>query len=438
MLTIFATPRRFEGHTGIIQRNAINSWTALRPRPEIFLFGNDPGTAEVCREFDLIHVPELASTPFGAPLLSDLFEKARRLARHNLLSYVNADIILLGDFLAALRTVSARKEKFLMVGRRWDVSLKWLWAFGGPSWESELREYVLQNGKQVSLPGNSDYFVFPRSLWSSIPPLGLGRGRWDAWLVYEARRLGAAVVDVSSDVMAIHQMHDQSSYPHGLRRWRQEINHNGGLVGRDACGFCLFDATHLLNSSGIRRARGLRYFSRYIDTLPMFHPQLAAPLRVPKAVIAGVRWLRQRIALARDPVARLGALVVSKLPADGITAVLGLTDGPGAAGKSLGMRLAHGLLWGGYPVLAYDPESSVMAQARRLLGGPIEFAASEEECLQHGDVVVIAAPREGILHALAKVLVRRGRPCVVIDCWAYGEPGPPREGIEYLSWAEKW
>jgi hypothetical protein len=439
MLTIFAIPRAFEGHKGIIQRNAITSWTALHPRPEILLFGDDPGTAEICRELNLIHVPELARTLYGAPLLADLFEKAQRLAHHNLLSYVNADIILLGDFLDALRTVAARKEKFLMVGRRWDVSLERLWDFGGPAWENELRVYVLQNGTQAPPPGNSDYFAFPRSLWSSLPPFGIGRAGSEAWLIYEARRLGVAVADVSYTVMAIHQKHDQSSYPHGLRRWRQEVNQNYELVGKDAASFCLFDATHLVNGSRIRRPRGIHYLSRYADTLPLFHPRLAAPLWIPRAAIAGVRGLRKRIGLARDPVARLAKLVLSKLPADGITAVLGFTDAPSTQppGNSRGLRLADGLLWSGYPVVAYDPEPSVLAHARRLLGGPIEFAMSVEECVREADVVVIASSREEFQPVLAELLVYRKHPCVVIDCCAHQMQGSTHPGIEYLSLAEK-
>ncbi len=45
-LTILAMPKPFRGHIGIIQRNAITSWTKLQPRPEILLFGTEEGAAE--------------------------------------------------------------------------------------------------------------------------------------------------------------------------------------------------------------------------------------------------------------------------------------------------------------------------------------------------------------------------------------------------------
>ena len=80
-LTIFAIPKAFEGHTGIIQRNALASWTRLTPRPDIILFGRDPGTAEVARELNLRHVPDLAVSDHGTPLVKDLFDRAGAMAK---------------------------------------------------------------------------------------------------------------------------------------------------------------------------------------------------------------------------------------------------------------------------------------------------------------------------------------------------------------------
>ena len=98
-----------------------------------------------------------------------------------------------------------------------SASIREPWDFGTRGGENGLRDFVSRHGKQAPAPGNSDFFVFPKGIWTSIPPLGVGRAAWDPWLIYEARRLGAAVVDVSTAVMAIHQSHDQSAYPHGLR-----------------------------------------------------------------------------------------------------------------------------------------------------------------------------------------------------------------------------
>ncbi len=45
MFTLFSTPKPFRGEFARIQRNAMRSWVALRPRPEILIFGDEEGTA---------------------------------------------------------------------------------------------------------------------------------------------------------------------------------------------------------------------------------------------------------------------------------------------------------------------------------------------------------------------------------------------------------
>src|SRR5215472_14298206 len=123
MLTIFALPKAFRGHTGVIQRNAIISWTRLQPRPEIILFGLDEGTAEIAKELGLRHVPTIECNQYGTPLLSDLFKKARALATNGVLCYVNSDILLLDEFMTSVGEVAKWRSRFLMVGRRTNLDL---------------------------------------------------------------------------------------------------------------------------------------------------------------------------------------------------------------------------------------------------------------------------------------------------------------------------
>ena len=170
MLTLCALPKPFTGHTGIIQRNAITSWTLLKPLPEIILFGDETGTSEICDEFGLKHIPDIKRNEFGTPLFSDLFDKAQHQARHHLLCYVNADIILISDFMSAVLRVSQWVDPFLMVGQRWDVDIIELWDFGRNDHEKELNLLIEKKGKLHPRTG-IDYFVFPRGLYRSIPPL---------------------------------------------------------------------------------------------------------------------------------------------------------------------------------------------------------------------------------------------------------------------------
>ena len=46
MLTFFTTAKPFVGHSGVIQRNALKSWTLMHPFAEVILFGNETGGAD--------------------------------------------------------------------------------------------------------------------------------------------------------------------------------------------------------------------------------------------------------------------------------------------------------------------------------------------------------------------------------------------------------
>jgi len=69
MLTLFTTAKPFRGHSGIIQCNALKSWTLLHPDIEIILFGDDEGTAEVCAEYGLRHETHVERHESGAKRL---------------------------------------------------------------------------------------------------------------------------------------------------------------------------------------------------------------------------------------------------------------------------------------------------------------------------------------------------------------------------------
>lgn len=251
MLTIFTHTKAFKGHFGVIQRNAISQWARLRPRPEILLFGNREGTAEIAREFGLRHIPEVNRNEYGTALLSDLFEKAHALASNNILCYANADMMLLGDFMKAIQQVSSWRESFLMVGRRTNLDLDEPAIYESPDQEGRLRTLASQRG-QLAAPYWVDYFVFPRALFPTIPEFAIGRMRWDNWMIWKARALKAAVVDASAVILAVHQNHDYSHHPQGFEGvWQgEEARQNTRLAGE---GFCTIeDATYILTTDGIK------------------------------------------------------------------------------------------------------------------------------------------------------------------------------------------
>jgi hypothetical protein len=263
MLTLFAIPKPFTGHINIIQRNAIKSWTLLRPQCEIILFGNDAGTEAVAGEFCVRHVPEVARNELGTPLLNDMFATAQRLASHKLLCFVNADIILMSEFLRAVERMCRWQERFLMVGRRRDIGISELWDFAPPDWEERLRRYVLEQGK---LRGEHavDYFVFPRGLYDHVPPFAIGRPCYDSWLIFKAISSRYPIVDATGAVIATHQNHDHAHFGIQSEGYTlkealelEECKRNYDMLGGESYRFGTGDASHVLTEAGEYRRKYL-------------------------------------------------------------------------------------------------------------------------------------------------------------------------------------
>jgi len=253
MLTLFAIPKNFRGHIATIQRNAIASWTRLTPRPEILLFGDEEGAAEISRELGLRHIPGVARNEFGTPLLGDLFRQAEKHATTPLLCYVNSDIILTDDFISALNLVHPRYDKFMMVGRRWDLDWNQPLDFSQPGWAQSMRANALR--ANVQRPGNYiDYFVYSRGLCDGLLPLAIGRFTWDNYILWYARSRGAELVDVSGAVVAIHQNHDFSHHPQGMTGIREgpERKRNRKMVGGWWHMYTIEDSTQILKAEGMR------------------------------------------------------------------------------------------------------------------------------------------------------------------------------------------
>ena len=256
MLTLFAIPKNFRGHIRTIQHNAIASWTRLSPRPEILLFGNEEGTAEISRQLGLRHIPEVARNEFGTPLVGDLFRQAEKHSSTPLLAYVNADIILTDDFPAALDRVHPRYKTMMMVGRRWDLDWDQPLDFSQPGWGESMRANALR--ANVQRPGNYvDYFVYSRGLCDGLLPLAIGRFSWDNYILWYARSRGAELVDASRAVVAIHQNHDFSHHPQGMTGIREgpERKRNRQMVGGWWHLYTIEDSTQILETDGMRASR---------------------------------------------------------------------------------------------------------------------------------------------------------------------------------------
>jgi hypothetical protein len=295
VLTIFALPKPFKGHFGVIQRNAISQWARLQPRPEVLLFGNEEGTAEIAQEFGVRNIPEVKRNRYGTPLLSDLFERVHVLASNNILCYVNADIMLLGGFMEAVQRVASWRARYLMVGRRTGVDLDEPAIYALPEQEARLKALALRQGRLGS-PFSIDYFVFPRNLFPTLPPFAVGRPLWDDWLLWKARNSNVALVDASEVVLAIHQNHDYSHLPGGAQDAMHcdEAEENRALA-KHGCR-TIDDATHQLTANGIKSYRRpfLLSMNRIAQTWWWDFQRVSIPIRKP----LGLR--RQNIARVLD------------------------------------------------------------------------------------------------------------------------------------------
>ncbi len=205
MITIFSTLKPFEGHIGIIQRNAIQSWIKLKGSPEIILLGNESGVAEICKEFNLVHIPNIEYNEYEKPLCIDVFQKAQEVSKYNTVAYVNADIILTDSFIDGASKLDAY-DHFLMIGQRYDLSIIKLLNFENADWKEVLRYLVKRNGVLHKNSG-IDYFVFRKGDWLDIPPMVIGVIAWDNWLVSNAIYKKHTVIDATKFVLVVHQNH---------------------------------------------------------------------------------------------------------------------------------------------------------------------------------------------------------------------------------------
>lgn len=275
-LTLFGIPKPFTGHIGVIQRNAIRSWSLLRPQAQVILFGEDEGTKEFADEIGVHHVPEVKKSEQGTPLLSDMFQKVRQLATTDLLGYVNSDILLLDDFQSAVANVAENLQgDFLMIGRRINTDIVEEFDFDAPNWREVVRKQTETIG-QLAPRVCKDYFVFPKHLYQDLPDFAVGRANWDNWMVFHAHEQGVPVVDATAVTTVVHQNHAYQHLGKGMAEayMGPEAKANQVLAGgsRLVKGSV---ANWVLTPEGLRRTRMTSALLPFLADLPRFSGLLA-------------------------------------------------------------------------------------------------------------------------------------------------------------------
>jgi hypothetical protein len=282
VLTLFTTAKPFRGHSAIIQRNALKSWTLLHSGVEVILFGDDEGAAESARELGIRHEPGVERNACGSKRLEYIFDRAQEIASHAILCYANCDIIFPSGLIEAITNVFLEHKQFLMVGRRWDVDVTASIDFASRGWAEELGTQALAAGTRRTAEW-IDYFVFRKGLfYRKIPPFVVGRVFWDNWLLWAACRSNIDVVDASACVLAVHQNHDYGYHPRGRAGvwFDEESGQNYRLAGGWAHLRTIADASEVLAAGGLRPnwRRYLEAVKRYVrqagraGLYGVFHP----------------------------------------------------------------------------------------------------------------------------------------------------------------------
>ena len=269
LITFFSAPKPFTNpHIAMIQRNAIKSWTLL-PDVEVILLGDETGLAEAARELSVKHISHVQCNASGTPLISSMFRLARENSQGDLLCIINADMILLPDFVQAARRSKQMQDKFVLLSQRWDLDVTQPIEFA-EGWQDRLSSMVHRQGS-LHRPAGSDFFLFPRDCYTHIPDFTIGRAGWDNWMIYKARKEKWTVIDCTLSLMIVHQNHDYSHLPGGKPHYEHpDTNENIRLAGGEAnIRYTILDATHQLSPSGklIRPKLSYLRFMRGVELL---------------------------------------------------------------------------------------------------------------------------------------------------------------------------
>ena len=266
LITLFSAPKPFtDPHIATIQHNAVRSWTLL-PDVDVILLGEETGLAEAARDLGVKHIPHVERNANGTPLISSMIELARENSSSDLLCIINADMILMSDFLEAARKTFQRRGTFVLLSQRWDLDVTEPIEFTG-DWQGRLRSTVHRQGS-LHRPAGSDFFLFPRSCYTAIPDFTIGRAGWDNWMIYKARREGWPVIDCTPSVMIVHQNHDYSHLPGGKPHYEHpDTNENIRLAGGQAnIRYTILDATHqLVDGTLVRPKMTSQRFTRKLE-----------------------------------------------------------------------------------------------------------------------------------------------------------------------------
>lgn len=270
MITIFSPMRPFHGNIGEVQLNAIRSWLAIRPACEVILIDDEEGTTPAAAAgLGVRIIREVKRSRLGAPLLDDLLRTAAHHAKYEIMAYITADVLMAPNSATEIIRCHALMQgrPYLAVCSRVDMLAPLTIHFDRPDWFEEVRTAAEIHGEPHGHTA-LDLWIYPRSLDFNCPPFPIGRCATDGWIVYKARRDGIPVIDVTSAILLIHQLHDRPAKKSPLFYEEQlECVYLFENMGENA--MSLLDADWVYLNGKIGRPTGL---ARIYSMMSFFRP----------------------------------------------------------------------------------------------------------------------------------------------------------------------
>jgi hypothetical protein len=292
MITLLTTAKPFKGAARIRQMNALGSWRRAFPDAQILLFGKGDGYEEAARQVGAERYPDISCNEMGMPRIDAMFACGQKQSGGGPIAYVNCDVILFDDVISAVREIPF--TAFLMISQRWNFDVHETLDFSSVAWREDLRRDVAVRG-QLFRYDAIDFFLWQGDVWRDLPPMVVGRGGYDNWLIYSCRARGIPVVDATERVMIVHQNHDYGHVEGGRDtvmegpEARRNVELGGGLIHT----FKISDSDWRLMKTGLVYNRCHGDARRSAEVFAILHPEssLARSSAGQFVLEAGYEWL---------------------------------------------------------------------------------------------------------------------------------------------------
>jgi len=286
MITILTNLWPFTPTSVVRQRNALASWRAMCVDAQIITYQRVAGDSTILHDYGIEVASGLPPSVDGLPRVDAIFAIAQAKGKYERQVWVNADIILMEDFLDTF--LSLRLSHFVMIGQRTDVNLDTPLSFSGSVDSTAVRRRLSSAGRLHNIGGIS-YFAYTRGSMPPLPPLYLAAA-WDNLVLYECRKAGIPVIDATLDVQAFHQDHEYATTPEGGRLVYEGAAARANVAqsrDRDEL-FYVTDASHWLYRGKVRNSLcSPKHASRQILTYPLLR-RWATPFRWPLRATASL------------------------------------------------------------------------------------------------------------------------------------------------------